>query len=143
MRLGGANRYLTNIQILDAGLKADTAADEILVCTGNGFADSLSAAAAGKHILLVADKLTPDQKEFLDKLEGDFTFTAIGGTGAVSEAVMTELEAYGTTDRVGGKNRFETSVEVAKKYWRQMSALEEPIRMDSAEDHSHTAWTLR
>ena len=117
VRLGGANRYLTNIQILDTGLKADTTADEILVCTGMDFADSLSASAAGKPILLVGKALTQDQKDFLDDLEGDFKFTAIGGTGAVSEAVMKELEAYGTTDRVGGKNRFETSVEVAKKFY--------------------------
>ena len=32
---------------------------------------------------------------------------------------MQELEAYGATDRVGGKNRFETSAAVASKYFKK------------------------
>ena len=122
VRLGGANRYLTDLRILEEGLKADTGANEILVSTGKDFADSLSVASVGKPILLVGPALTADQKEFLGKLEGEYTFTAVGGTGAVSEAVMKELEAYGKTDRVGGKNRYETSVEVAKKYFESAEA---------------------
>ena len=119
VRLGGKNRFLTNLLILEEGAKMDPNVTEILVTSGYGFADSLSAAATGKPILLVGKSLTDDQKDYLDGLEGDLTFTAIGGKGAVGEEVMAELEAYGATDRVGGKDRFQTSVAVAGKYFKK------------------------
>ena len=119
VRLGGKDRYATDLMILEEGLKLDPEADEILVSTAFGFADSLSAASVGKPILLVGAALTDSQKEFLAGLEGDYTFTAVGGTAVVSEAVMEELKAYGETDRVSGKDRYQTSVAVANKYFKK------------------------
>lgn len=112
-RLWGTDRYATNVAILkEAGLKGD----EILVASGTGFADSLSAAAVGKPILLVKGALTNEQKDYLKDVKGS-TFTIIGGSGAVSDALMNEVKAYGAAERVWGQNRYETSVEVAKKYF--------------------------
>jgi putative cell wall-binding protein len=115
-RLWGKDRYETNVAILKeaAQFTNDT---EIIVASGNGFADSLSAAATGKPILLVKNTLQPVQKEYLNSLEGDLVFDIIGGTGAVSDAVMKELNAYGSTNRTGGATRYETSVNVAKKFF--------------------------
>ena len=58
VRLGGKTRYETNIKILKA---AGVKAEDILICTGSGYADSLSASAVGKPILLVGDTLTDTQ----------------------------------------------------------------------------------
>ena len=116
-RLGGANRFETNIMILkEAGVRKN---DEILVCTSTNFADSLSASATGNPILLVwneGGKLFDVQKTYLSTLKNN-TFTVIGGTSAVSDKLIKVIKGYGTTTRLAGKDRFETSVLVAKRYF--------------------------
>ena len=118
-RLKGSNRYGTNLAILEeAGVAAD---QEILVCTGTNYADSLSASATGLPMLMVGAELTAEQKAFLEGRTGNFTI--IGGTGAVSEAVEAELQAYGTVERVKGASRYETSVAVAQRYFSEPSMV--------------------
>ncbi len=120
-RLKGKTRFDTNLAILD---KAGVVGDEILVSTGYNFADSLSASASGKPILLLhtnANVLTDSQKVWLEGQRGK-TFTIIGGTGAVSEELETALRAYGTTARLKGSGREATSVEVAKKFFTTPNA---------------------
>ena len=118
-RLGGANRFETNILILEeAGIGEG---EEILVCTATNFADSLSASATGKPILLVWNEkgiLYGDQPEFLSELkEQGCTFTIIGGENAVGTALAETISTYGNVERLAGENRFETSVLVARKYF--------------------------
>ena len=117
-RLGGADRFETNLLILkEAGIAPG---DEILVCTSTNFADSLSASATGKPILLVyneSGKLRDVQVKYLSTLK-DNSFCIIGGENAVCKALETAIGAYGTTDRLAGANRFETSVMIAKTYFQ-------------------------
>ena len=116
-RLGGANRFETNLMILEeAGVAPG---DEILVCTSSNFADSLSASATGKPILLVFNEsgaLYGAQPDFLAGLE-NCTFTVIGGENAVGTALAETISTYGDVERLAGANRFETSVLVAQKYF--------------------------
>ena len=112
------DRYETNIAILEEAAKF-ASDSEIIVASGNGFADSLSAAATGKPILLVKNTLQEGQKKYLKSLGGGVTFDIVGGTGAVSDGVMKELNAYGSTNRTGGSTRFETSVNIAKKFFNK------------------------
>lgn len=116
-RLAGATRYETNLEILkETGIPA---ASEILVCTGVDYADSLSAAATGRPILLVSSKNGVSygiHDEYLRSIEG-LSFTIIGGDGAVSLELEEQLSAYGTTRRLSGKTRYETSVLVAQTYF--------------------------
>ena len=116
-RLGGANRFETNLLILqEAGVKEG---DEILVCTSTNFADSLSASAVGKPIMLVFNELGQlygPQPEFLAGLT-NCTFTVIGGESAVSAGLAEAIGTYGAVARLAGSNRFETSVLVAQKYF--------------------------
>ena len=116
-RLGGQTRYETNIAILsEAGVKAE----DLLVCTGDGFADSLSASAAGRPILLVDRAgLSDMQKNYLKDLEIKDVYL-IGGTGVVSEYTETQMNVYdndGRCERLSGQNRYQTSVAVAKKFF--------------------------
>ena len=114
-RLAGANRYETNLLILE---EAGVSGKEILVCTGNAFADSLSASATGKPILLVRNKeLTDGQIAFLKKYTGS-QFYIIGGEGAVSKTIENAIKKYGTTKRIYGDSRYETSIEVAKTFFK-------------------------
>ena len=117
-RLQGANRYLTNIEILkEAGVKGE----DLLVCAGGGYADSLSASATGRPVLLVGGKLLPEQKEYLESIKSKISGNvyAIGGTGAVSEPVFKEVCAYATGEkaRVAGDTRYTTSKAVADKFF--------------------------
>ena len=67
-RLGGSNRYETNLMILgEAGVDKKS---EIMVCTGMNFADSLSVSATGNPILLVGSSLSDSQKEYLGTFQG-------------------------------------------------------------------------
>ena len=116
-RLGGQTRYETNIAILKA---AGVDKEDLLVCTGEGFADSLSASAVGKPILLVAGSGVNDtQKKYLGSLKIKDIYL-IGGTGVVSDKIGTQLKKYDQDDkceRVAGQNRYLTSVAVAKEFF--------------------------
>ncbi len=113
-RLAGKSRFETNLEILkECG---SVAGKDILVCTGFNFADSLSASAAKRPILLVDDKLTDGQKAYLKQQSG-CKYCIVGGTGAVTSSVEKSLKSYGSVSRLAGSNRFETSVMVAKKFF--------------------------
>ena len=117
VRLAGANRYETSLLILEeAGVSAD---QEVLVCTGKGFADSLSASASGLPVLLVkgTGSLTAAQQAFADSLGGNGKFVVIGGESAVAKSVEDALAAYGTVSRVGGSNRYDTSKLIAQRFF--------------------------
>ena len=115
-RLAGDNRFDTNLAILkEAGVRNQ----EILVCTGYNFADSLSASATGRPILLVNNgtgKLTQNQKNYLAGLNGN-SFCIIGGESAVSKNLANAIKTYGSVTRLSGANRYETSVLVAQRYF--------------------------
>lgn len=111
-RLAGSDRFGTNLAILE---EAGVEGKDMLVCTGGDFADSLSASAAGLPILLVWQSLTEEQRAFLEGTGG--ALYVIGGTGAVSDGLMDEISIYGPTVRLGGSNRFETSVLIAETFF--------------------------
>lgn len=113
-RLSGKNRFETNLEILkESGFNGD----ELLVCTGTNFADVLSASAVDKPILMVHTELYADQREYLEGLSLDMCYI-IGGTGAVNTKVEAALRDYcGATKRLGGADRYETSVLIAREFF--------------------------
>ncbi len=120
-RLQGANRFLTNIEVLK---EAGVGTNDILICTGLGFADSLSASATGLPILLVYGKtLLEEQKVFLYGLGGRNALHIIGGESAVSGNIQTAVSEYGNVDRVSGSNRITTSVEIADKFYGSVDRI--------------------
>ena len=115
-RLSGPDRYKTNLAILK---EAGVSAEDIIVCTGNGFADSLSASAAKLPILLVNMALDADQMEYLKTLNTEKFYLA-GGTGVISEGLEAYIkDNFGTVERLGGKNRYETSVMIAEAFFEK------------------------
>ena len=116
-RLGGSDRYATNIEILkEAGVKAGS---EILVATGKKFADALSASAVDLPILLVNGLNNSLDKTQIDYLKGlgKCTFHILGGEPAVSKGIENALKTYGSVDRISGPDRYATSVEIARKFY--------------------------
>ncbi len=121
VRLGGKNRYETNVRILNEANKVDdTYAKDLLVCSGTGFADALSTSSVGKPILLVGNTISDDQKQYLTD-EGPTKAWIIGGEGAVSADIADELKEFvpeSSTTRLAGKNRYETSFKVADEFYK-------------------------
>lgn len=115
VRLGGTDRFDTNLKILQA---AGVSGNEVMVCTGMNFADSLSASACGRPILLVnhAQPLSAGQKQYLSSVKGS-KFYIIGGTSAVNNKMADTIKAYGSVERIGGANRYATSTMIADKFF--------------------------
>ena len=120
-RLWGQTRYETNLEILK---EAGVTNEDILVATGTNFADSLSASASGKPILLVNPKtgLDTQQEAFLDSIKGNNVYI-IGGEKAIDKAVEDLLINYGTVKRIAGTTRYETSVLVAKEFFKDVDKV--------------------
>lgn len=114
VRLAGANRYETNMAIVN---EAGNIGSEVIICTGRDFADSLSASAAGKAIILVDKKLTEAQKEMFSNMFYPYFFI-VGGESAVSKKVEEELSNYGFYERIGGSDRHRTSALVAARFFK-------------------------
>ena len=119
-RLGGEDRYATNIAILkELGLEKETPPSRVLVASGLDYADALSASATGYPVMIVGKNITKTQKDYLKTLGGNDYYNVIGGTKAVGANVMNTLKSkdYVTdTDkhvtRIAGVNRYETSAEI-------------------------------
>ncbi|MBQ1508366.1 MAG: cell wall-binding repeat-containing protein [Erysipelotrichaceae bacterium] len=115
-RLTGKNRYETNLKILNA---AGVTNEDILICTGENYADSLSASSTGRPMLLVNTKknvLNEDQKAFLTAHSSN-NFYIIGGTGAVSEDIEVQVAQIKAPKRLSGKGRYQTSVAIAEEFF--------------------------
>ncbi len=121
-RIAGNNRYETNILILEeAGV---TDGEDVLVCTGMGFADSLGASATGRPILLVpGSRILDYQEEYLNSLSGSHDYYIIGGEGAVGAGVENALYSHGHVRRLAGVNRYETSALVADAFFEEPDTL--------------------
>ena len=111
-RLWGETRYETNLEILK---EVNVTNQEIVVCTGSNFADSLSASAINRPVLLVKKTLTEDQKTYLSGISSS-KYYVLGGTLAVSKEVETEIKSYGKVERIGGENRYDTSILIAEAF---------------------------
>ena len=139
-RLAGANRYETNLEVLKAYDEATDVDDSyfkngmrnLLVATGTNYADALSASATGYPILLVGDRLTKDQREFLrDDLtdvwaSGKTKYAVsniyvLGGTSAVNGNILNELAGKSyiadakKVVRIGGADRYATNRNIVEK----------------------------
>lgn len=116
-QLSGQDRYETALKIVQDGWTASTSA---VITTGEVMADALAAAplayAKGQSpILLTKTNSIPAGVLAELKTLGVKNVYIVGGVGAVSKAVADELAAAGLTiTRIQGKDRFETSLEVAK-----------------------------
>lgn len=120
-RLAGASRYETNIEILKAAGVTD---EELLVATGLNFADSLSASAAQRPILLVqGDSLTAEQTAYMKTINPENIYI-LGGKVAVSNKMENALKAYDSQiDRLAGASRYETSAMIAEEFFPEGTAL--------------------
>ena len=118
-RLGGADRFETNLLILEEGNALGGDASEVLVASATRFADALSTSSVGKPILLAGAKLTADQQDYLREAQPKNAWI-VGGTSAVNATVEADLKNFvadGGIKRFEGGNRYETSYMVAHEFF--------------------------
>ncbi|GAA0126699.1 hypothetical protein UT300019_26020 [Clostridium sp. CTA-19] len=116
-KIYGKDRYATAVEVSKEGWKNT---DVAIVANGLGFADALcstplSKAIDGPILLTSQENLPTDTKDELRRLGAKRVYI-IGGTGAVSTKVEKEIKGMGIKiSRLGGANRYDTSLEVAKE----------------------------
>ncbi|MCR4711164.1 MAG: cell wall-binding repeat-containing protein [Clostridia bacterium] len=112
LRLGGADRFATNLRILQELPGAPT---ELLVSCGYAFADALAGGATGRPLLLVRETLSDQQEAYLAATS--YTgFIILGGPASVSPALARQLARYGPVERLGGRDRYETAAAIADRF---------------------------
>lgn len=125
VELGGETRYETAKLV---ALKAFKSSKRAVVACGTGFADSLACAALAGALscpilLTEPGTLSADCKDALDGLGVTETYV-MGGSDAVSDSVLGALRARGSAQRLAGKTRYETQLEIFnhgldKGYWKK------------------------
>lgn len=116
-RTSGADRYATAAQVAKANWA--TGAKDVVLVTGEGYADAVSASALAKQLnapilLTTTSSLSEEAKSALETLKPQNIYI-VGGDAAVSQSVRAGLKANYNLVELGGKNRYETNVAVANK----------------------------
>lgn len=129
-RISGKDRYKTAIEISKKYFKQ---ADTVVVATGKSFPDSLSASvlASGLNapILLSESSRLDILKEEILRLKAK-NIIIVGGTGSVTPREESFFKDLAKVQRVNGKDRFETSLEVAKFVAKTNKGLNKVILAD-------------
>ncbi len=123
VRLSGKTRIDTNLAVINKVVEL-AGTQDIMLCTAYGYADSLSASATGKIIMLVGDTLTPSQKDWLVQ-NAQSKIYAIGGSDVLKETVCTETKDIcgKTARRIAGNTRYDTSQMIAEKFFPESDSM--------------------
>ena len=120
-RLGGANRYETSVLVSKYGWNNGT--EYAIIANGKSFPDALCSVPLAKKynapiILTDGNSLSKAAKDELNRLKVK-TAIIVGGEGAVSKTVESAISGSVVTKpqvrRIGGKDRFETSIKIAEE----------------------------
>ena len=129
-RFFGPDRYATNQEILRALFGVSAADDkegtskpiggerptELVVASGETYADALSGSALGRPMLLVGKSLTNFQIDFLKATPISRVYI-LGGPSAVNKSIENAIKSIDSNlkvERVAGINRFDTSRKIAR-----------------------------
>lgn len=115
-RFWGQNRYDTAADICK---NAWTASDYAVIVRGDEFADALCAAPLAQKfnapiLLTEKDSLNAKTKDELNRLKVKHIII-VGGTGAISQNVESQLNAIAPSERIKGTDRYDTSINIAAK----------------------------
>lgn len=126
-RFAGKNRFDVAVNIAKEGWKES--ANTVIISNNNAFADALAASPIAYHenapiLLTHKDRLTSESKEEIKRLKPNKVII-IGGTASVSDNVINEMRELGPIkfERIGGKDRFEVSANIAKRLGTSTTAI--------------------
>ena len=112
----GADRYVTNAEIIKEFKDADTC----IIASGENFADSLSIGAyATKNgypiVLVQKNKINDVTKQALKDSKIKKCYI-VGGENSISKSLEKELPQV--IERIAGNDRYETSLKIADKFYK-------------------------
>ena len=116
-KLIGEDRYKTAIKVSNEGWSKS---ENIVLVNSSAIVDALSATPFAKMknapiLLTEKDKLNSETRKEIIRL-GAKNVYVIGGSGVVSENVISQLKAMNLNiDRISGDDRYSTSLEIAKR----------------------------
>lgn len=115
-RTSGADRYATAAQVAKSNW---TTTDNVVLVSGEGYADSVSASALAKKLdapilLTTPDTLSSDAESAIEQLKPKNIYV-IGGNASISQSIRNNLKTDYNLVELGGANRYETNVAVAEK----------------------------
>jgi putative cell wall-binding protein len=113
-RRSGADRYTTAAQVATSNW---TTSDNVVLVSGEGYADAVSASELAKRLdapilVTTADALDPNTSVALFSLEAKNVYV-IGGNASISQDVRDSLKSKYKLTELGGANRYETNMAVA------------------------------
>jgi beta-lactamase superfamily II metal-dependent hydrolase/putative cell wall-binding protein len=120
-RMAGTNRYDTAAKV--ALQTFDGPVAQVLIATGQGFADALAGGAVGAKtdtpVLLVEPTRLPAETAQALQALAPKNIAVLGGTAVVSDAVLNHLKDYtsGGVTRLSGTNRYATAAKIVQWYW--------------------------
>ncbi|MFG6495393.1 cell wall-binding repeat-containing protein [Fictibacillus sp. UD] len=145
-RIGGKDRLEVALKIAEITNPAPT---ELFLVYGLVFSDALSVAPVATErqtpiLLQWGNTLKPEIKEYLKKHPTIKKVYVVSGTGVVPVSVEGELKSFGVinVERIAGKDRFETSLAIAKKFYPtpNNAALANGLVFADALSGSRHAW---
>lgn len=116
-RIYGSDRYKTSAKVAEEGWNTSQYA---VIASGENFPDSLSAVTLAKKydapiLLTNQNYLNSDTREQLKRMNVKNVFI-IGGSNSINYSVENSIKSMGiSTERLGGKDRYETSIKIANK----------------------------
>jgi putative cell wall-binding protein len=125
-RVDGKDRFEVAVNLSKKGWTKN--ADTVVIANYIAFADALTAGPLAYKqnapvLLTQPASLTSMTKTEISRLKAKKVFV-VGGAGSVSEYVVSQLKQMGiTVERIGGKDRFEVSANIAKQLSNKGSAV--------------------
>ena len=118
VRLGGSDRYATNLEIVNRmNVKEGT---PIFVANSTAFADSLSAspisAAKGMPIFLSFKDYMPEKTMNAIKKIKPSKIYVVGSNGVITDGLANQLSKIATVTRLGGPDRYDTCLAINKHF---------------------------
>lgn len=141
VRIAGKDRYEVAANVSrDIGFWGGT----VYIASGAGFSDAVAAAGVastlGDPVLLTTPgALPPSIATELRRMQPQ-RIVVVGGPSSVSDAVLSTLRSYGPTVRIGGADRYEVSVNLAKDLSSQLAKHADDHRLYFATVTSGTAF---
>lgn len=116
-RVSGTNRYSTASNVAIANWT--NGSNNVVLASGEGYADSVSASELAKKLdapilLTTPDALSSDTEMTLNTLKPKNIYI-VGGTTSISQGIRDKLKANYVLTELGGANRYETNIKVADK----------------------------
>lgn len=117
-RLGGSDRFDTNLSIVnETNVPKGT---NIVVANSSSFADSLSISgiSGSKQMPIFLVNGSSFKSDMLTKIKSiaPKKIYIVGGTGVVSTTIEKQLKSIGNVTRLGGTDRYETSLKIANEF---------------------------